>query len=145
MRTVGRFMIATALLLAAIGAEQIGTDTTSRAWAAQTETPSDRVAPGAVARRNDQPGSVDDRDAGDLSTVLEMDSSPNEEFVHVYTAPADPEVENTAATGTKLRVSFSKGAAYQVAVPSQGTCASVDAVVTCDLGSILNRDVATIA
>jgi uncharacterized repeat protein (TIGR01451 family) len=133
-------MIATALLLAAIGPEQLVTDTTSRAWAAQAERPADAMGPGIVARRLDQPGSVDDRDAGDLSTVLAADRSPNEEFVHLYTAPADLEVENTGATryridepltytvtvtnhgpatatGTQLRVSFSKGAAYQVAVP----------------------------
>jgi uncharacterized repeat protein (TIGR01451 family) len=160
-------MMATALLLAAIGAEQIGTDTTSRAWAAQAERPTDAMGPGSVARRLDQLGSVDDRDAGDLSTVLEADRSADEEFVHVFTAPADLAVESRGATryridepltytvvvtnngpasarDTQLRVSFSKGAAYQVAVPSQGTCASLDAVVTCDIGSIPNRGAATV-
>src|SRR5262245_56286692 len=102
MRTVGRFMIATALLFAAIGAEQIGTDTTSRAWAAQAETPSGQRAPDTVARRIDQPGSVGDRDAGDLSTTLAVDGSPNDEFVHVLSPFADLAVQNTAAARYRI-------------------------------------------
>ncbi len=159
--------MAMALLFVGIGLEQASTDTTSRAWAAGVKAPSDRAAPDIVARRVDQPGSGDTLDTGDAWTAFEADRSPSEELVHIYTAPADLAVENTGATryrideslfytvtvtnngpasarGTTLRVTFSKGAAYQVAVPSQGTCASVQAVVTCDLGDMQNHSVATV-
>jgi hypothetical protein len=167
MRTVGRFMSAMALLLATIGAGQGGAEWTTRAWADEADTPTDRTAPDIVARRIDQPGSVEDGDAGDAWTALDVDRPPEEEFVHVRLPFADLAVQNTGAaryridevlastvtvtnngptiaTGTTLRVTFSKGAAYQVAMPSQGTCAPVQAVVTCDLGNIPPRGTATV-
>ena len=167
MRTVGRFMIAAALLFSAIGAGQYSAESTRLAWAAEAEAPSDQMAPGIIARRIDQAGSTGDRDADDALTALEVDGSPDDEFIHVLSPFVDLAVQNSgaatyridevlaytvtvtnngpsAATGARLRVSFSKGAAYQVAVPSQGTCASAQAIVTCSLGRIPNGGVATV-
>ena len=167
MRTVGRFMMAGALLFAVFGIELTDADRAPLAWAAESDAPGDQAAPGVVARRNDQAGPNPDRGADGASTELAAYAVPDEEFVHLMAPYADLAVQNVSAasyqidealtytvtvanegpvtaTGTRLRVSFSKGAAYQVAVPSQGSCASVDAVVTCDLGRIANGGTVTV-